>query len=215
MALTTNQILTLARAKLLEQSSEILTDATLLIYANLTQQDIYKRVFPNSHIASATVALTSGTGTLPATFGTLYGSGLDSANNIYEEVSIEDFDNKTLNRMMTVEGGSLKVYPTSVASIDIKYYPTFADLSAGSTPSINSYFQELIVYGVLARAFEDLQDEALSVFYAGKYETELEKRIKIQSNYEENNVRGGQMFSEQRLISDNGGFGFGTSPDRF
>lgn len=215
MALTTNQIISLARAKLLEQTTEILTDATLLIYANLTQQDIYKRVFPNSHILSATVALTNGVGTLPTRFGTLYGSGLDSSENTYEEVSIEDFDNKTLNRMMTVESNTLKVYPTSVSSIDIKYYPTFADISAGSNPTIDSYFQELIVYGILARAFEDLQDEALSIFYSGKYETELEKRIKIQSNYEENNVRGGQMFTEQRLISDSGGITFGSSPNYF
>lgn len=216
MALTTNQIIALARAKLLEQTTEILTDTTLLIYANLTQQDIYKRVFPNSQILSATVSFTNGSSTdLPAAFGTAYGSALDSSNNIYEEVSIEDFDNKSLNRMFTYEAGVLKVYPNTVTSLAVKYYPTFSDITSGVNPSINSYFHELIVYGILARAFEDLQDEALSVFYSGKYEAELEKRIKIQSSYEENNQRGGQMFSEQRLISDNGGLSLGSSPNYF
>lgn len=214
MQLTTNQIISLSRAKLLEQTDEIVTDTTLLIYANLTQQDIYKRVFPNSQILSATVTLTNGVGSLPASFGTLYGSGQDSARNIFEEVSIEDFDNKTLNQSMTVEGGQLKVYPTSTASIDIKYYPTFADISSSVNPSIDSYFQEPIVYGILARAFEDLQDEELSTFYTNKYEKMLKDRISIQSSYEENNQRGGQMFSEQNLIGGSG-FGLGSSPNYF
>jgi hypothetical protein len=202
--MTTNQIIALARAKLLEQTSEILIDTTLLIYANLTQQDIYKRVFPNSQILSATVILTNGVGTLPASFGTLYGSGLDSSNNIYEELSIEDFDNKTLNYSMTVEGGTLKVFPSTVTSIAIKYYPTFADISTSVNPSIDSYFQEPIVYGILARAFEDLQDEELANNYMMKYEKMIADRIKIQSNYEESNIRGSQMFTYQNLISDSG-----------
>jgi hypothetical protein len=202
--MTTNQIIALARAKLLEQTSEILTDTTLLIYANLTQQDIYKRVFPNSQILSSTVALSNGVGTLPASFGTLYGSGLDSSNNTYEEISIEDFDNKTLNRSMTVEGGTLKVFPSTLTSIAIKYYPTFADISTSVNPSIDSYFQEPIIYGILARAFEDLQDEELANNYMMKYEKMISDRIKIQSNYEESNIRGSQMFTYQNLISDSG-----------
>jgi hypothetical protein len=198
--MTTNQIILLARNKLLEQTTEILSDSTLLLYANLTQQDIYKRVFPNSHVLSSTVALTNGVGTLPTNFGTLYGSGLDSANNMFEELSIEDFDNKTLERSMTVEGGTLRVYPTTTASISVKYYPTFADLSSSVNPTIESYFHELIVYGILSRAFEDLQDESLATFYSGKYESEISKRISIQSNYEENNQRGGQMFNYISII---------------
>lgn len=208
MALTVVQIFSLARAKLLEATTEIISDETLLIYANLTQQDIIKRTFTNDKIQSATVTFTNGTGTLPATFGTMYGSAKDSADNVFEEVSIEDFDNKTLSRMIVVEGGALKCYPTTTASLSIKFYPVTTTLTVGSTPSVNDYFHECIVYGILERAFEDLQDESLSAYYAGKYEAKLTKQMGVQSNYEEGNQRGGQMFTNQNLI---GGTGSGSA----
>lgn len=199
--LTTNQILSLARAKLLEQTEEIITDTTLLIYANLTYQDLIKRTFTSNKILSSTVAFTLGEGALPATFGTMYGSAQDAYGNIFEEVSIEDFDNKVLERMITVEGGEFKVYPVETASLNIKYYPKWADLSLSQNPEIDEYFQELIVYGILTRAFEDLQDEQLAINYSNKYETEFQKKSSAQSNYEEGNQRGGQMFTYQRLIN--------------
>lgn len=198
--MTTNQIIALARLKLLEQTTEVIADTTLLLYANLTQQDIYKRVFPNNQILSTTIALTNGVGNLPTNFGTLYGPGFDSANNRYEELSIADFDAETLSNAVTIEGGDIKVLPTTLSSITIKYYPTFADLSAVVNPTIESYFHEPIVYGILGRAFEDLQDEQLATFYTGKYESMIKDRISIQSSYEEENQRGGQMFNYIPLI---------------
>lgn len=209
MQLTTTQIITLARAKLLETTPEILTDETLLIYANLTYHDLIKRTFTADSILSATVAFTNGVGTLPAGFGTLYGSAQDTGNRQFEEVSIEDFDNKTLSCMVTIEGGQIKAYPTTTATLNIKYYPTFDNLTItpSTTPGINEYFHELIVYGILSRAFEDLQDEELAMTYDKKYENGLLKKTSVQSNYEENNQRGGQMFTEQNLISGNNGFG--------
>jgi len=198
--MTIQQILQLSRIKLLEQTTEVVSDETLLLYANLTNIDLVKRLFTNDKILSATVSFTNGEGNLPSSFGTLYGSGKDSGDNNYEEVSIEDFDNKTLARMITVEGAKLKVYPEDVSSLDIKYYPTFATLTVASTPSVNEYFHECMVYGILERAFEDLQDESLSAFYKAKYESEVNRRAATQSNYEEGNVRGGQMFTYQSLI---------------
>jgi len=57
-----------------------------------------------------------------------------------------------------------------------------------------------LIYGTLARVYEDLQDESLSQFYEQKYERMINQRIAIESSYEENNQRGGQLFSEQTLI---------------
>jgi len=198
--MTIQQIIALARIKLLEQTTEVVSDETLLLYANLANIDLVKSTFTNDKILSATVAFTSGSGALPASFGTLYGSGQDTQNNTFEEVSIEDFDNRTIDRMITVEGGVFKIYPTTTTSVNIKYYPTFDTLTNSSTPSVNEYFHELVVYGILERAFEDLQDESLSAFYKSKYESELAKRLAKQSNYEEGNQRGGQMFSYVRLL---------------
>jgi len=198
--MTITQILQLARAKLLEATSEIISDETILLYANQANMDLTKRIFTNDKILSSTVTFTSGVGPLPSTFGTLYGSAQDSAGNVFEEVSIEDFDNKTLDRMITIEGGEFKIYPTTTTSVSIKYYPTFQTLTAGSTPTLNEYFHECIIYGILERAFEDLQDQELSSFYKTKYESEILRKMANQSNFEEGNQRGGQMFSYTRLI---------------
>jgi len=198
--MTIQQILALSRIKLLENTTEIISDETLLLYANLVDIDLVKRIFTNDKVLSDTISFVSGTGTLPATFGTLYGSAQDGSGNIFEEVSIEDFDNKTLSNMITIEGGVIKSYPTSTSSLSIKYYPTFATLTVSSTPSVNEYFHECMVYGILARAFEDLQDHELSSFYNGKYESMVSQKSSVQSNYEEGNQRGGAMFRYTKLI---------------
>lgn len=198
--MTIQQAIQLVRIKLLEQTSEVVSDETLLIYANLTNIDLVKRTFTNDKILSSTVTFTNGIGDLPTSFGTLYGSAQDSSGNVFEEVSIEDFDNKTLDRMITVEGGQFKIYPTTTTSVNIKYYPTFATLTVASTPSVNEYFHECIVYGILARAFEDLQDFEMATVYNAKYESMILQKSGIQSNYEEGNQRGGLLFTYTRLI---------------
>lgn len=199
MALTTTQIISLSRAKLLEATTEIISDTTILIYANLSYQDLIKRVFTNNKILSATITFTNGIGSLPSLFGTLYGSAQHDSE-VFEEVSIEDFDNKTLDSMITIEGGEFKVYPSTIASLDIKYYPTFAALTTSVNPSIDDYFHEAIVYGILERAFEDLQDQELSSYYKSKYENMIAQKASIQSNYEEANQRGSTMFTWTKIV---------------
>lgn len=200
--MTSNNIITLARNKLLETTTEILKDDVLYIYANLSQEDIAKKTFTNDKIKSATVAFSSGVGSLPTDFGTLYGDAFDTANNFYPEMTIEDFKKETLNYGVTIEAGTIKVLPNTVASLTIKYWPTFADMTSAVNPSIPTYFHECIVYGILYRAFEDLQDWELSKFFREKYESELKQKIETMSNYEENNVRSSQMFSAQNLLDN-------------
>jgi hypothetical protein len=198
--MTVTQILSLARAKLLEQTTEIISDETLLIYADLVHKDLLKKVFTNNKVLSATVTFTSGSGTLPSLFGTLYGSAKDANDNVFEEVSIEDFDNRTLDQMVTIEGGTIKCYPTSTTALSIKYYPTAATLTVGATLAVDEYFHECMVYGIVARAFEDLQDQELSSFFQSKYNALLSEKMAVQSNFEEGNQRGGQLFTYTRLL---------------
>jgi len=199
ITLTTNQILALARAKLLETTTELLTDETLLIYANLSQDDIAKKTFTNDKIASATITFTSGVGALPAAFGTAYGDAEDTNGNFYKELSIEDFNKEITDYSFTIEGGTIKCFPTTTTSLTLKYYPTYAALTSTVNPSINSYFSEMILYGILYRAYEDLQDFELSKYFREKYEAELTSKISTQSSYEENNQTG-EFFSYQQLI---------------
>lgn len=200
--MTSNNIILLARNKLLESTTEILKDDVLYIYANLSQEDIAKKTFTNDKIKSATVTFTSGVGTLPTDFGTLYGDAFDTANNFYPEMTIEDFKKETLSYGVTIEGGTIKVLPNTVASLTIKYWPTFADMTSAVNPTIPTYFHECIVYGILYRAFEDLQDWELSKFFREKYNSELKEKIETMSNYEEANVRSSQMFSAQNLLGN-------------
>lgn len=203
--MTTTQLITLVRAKILEAEDNIVTDATLLIYANWSYKDIIKKVFPNSAIKSATVNFVNGVGSLPADFGTLYTDAVDTNLNVYPELSISDFArNGNLGNGLAVEGGTLKVSPLSVASLPIKYYPTFAALSASSDPAFNEYFEEPILYGMMYRAYEDLQDVELSKEFKQKYDDMIKERISVLSNYEEDAQRGGVMFNGLSIIGNNG-----------
>ncbi len=210
--MTTNEILTLVRKKILETSQEIVSDETLLIYANLVQEDIIKRAFPNNQIQSATVNFTSGVGSLPTYFGTLYGDP-EYSNSFYPELSIDDFLKETLPQAVTIEGGTIKVLPSTTSTLNIKYYRTYPTITLSVNPSFDSFFHEPIVYGILTRAEEDLQDQELADYYGKKYEDMLNRKIATQSNYEEGNQRAGQMFAEQQLITDNSSFS--SDPNRF
>lgn len=195
--MTTAQILELSRLKLLESGTEIISDTTLLIYANLAHKDVIKKAFPNTAVTTATVTFTSGVGTLPATFGTLYTDAYDVNNNIFPEVSISDFirNNASSINSVVIEGGTIKVSPSSTTSLTIKFYPTYDTLTSSVNPTIDEYLHEPIIYGILARAFEDLQDPELSQFYEKKFDVMLEKKLSNLSNYEEEAQRGGVMFN--------------------
>jgi hypothetical protein len=193
-------MLNLSRAKLLETTPEIISDESMIIYMNLVNMDLNKRIFTNDKILSTTISFTGGVGTLPLTFGTLYGSAQDSGGSVFEEVSIEDFDNKILSNMITIEGGVIKCFPTTTTSLAIKFYPIFDTLTPGSTPAINEYFHECLIYGLLERCYEELQDQELSSFYHSKYESMISQKASSQSNYEEANARGGSMFTWTKII---------------
>lgn len=200
--MTTNQIVTLVRNKVLETTNEIIKDEVVLIYLNLSQEDIGKKIFTNDKIKSASVSFSSGLGTLPTDFGTLYGDAFDLANNFYSELSIEDFKKEIQPRAVTIEDGVIKVLPASTSSLTIKYWPTYATMSSAVNPSIPSYFHEILVYGAIFRIFEDLQDWELSKFFREKYESELKQKAEVMSNYEEGNQRSSQMFAEQNLLDN-------------
>lgn len=201
-ALTTNQITTSARRKLLEETSDLVSDATILEYANQTYDDLKFRTRTNDQIKTATITFTNGVGTLPADFGTLYGDGYRSTTDKtpFSEKSISDFDSELYDNAVTIEDGEIKVTPSSETSLIIKYFPSYTALSSAQNPEINSYFHELIIYGILYRAYEDLQDEELSNYYEEKYEDKFEKKKRGLSSYEEGNQRGNQLFGYQKLM---------------
>jgi hypothetical protein len=198
--MTTLEILKLAKRKLLEATTDVIPDDILLIFTNQAYMDVYKRIFPMSDITSATLTLTGGTVTLPSAFGTMYGDATDADGNFYPEVPIEDFYREQIERMVTIEGGEIKAYPTTTTGLTVRYWPKPETLTNAVDPSIDEFFHEPIVYGILWRAHEDLQDEELSTFYKQKFEQMIMEKTSVQSNYEENNQRGAVMFNYQKLV---------------
>lgn len=207
--MTSNQIISLSRKKMLETTDDILDDATIELYLNEANIDLRIRLFPNNAIKTATISFTNGVGTLPTDFGTLYGDpyAVNSSSEIYPEVSINDFSREVQNRMVTIEGGIIKIAPNTTGSVVIKYYPNFETLDTVQNPTLPAYFHELYIYGILYRAFEDLQDEALSKYYSEKYEEMLMAKSANYSNYEEGNQRGGVLFNGIDMIGDGGNGG--------
>ena len=199
--MTTNQLKTIIRRKILEATTDVIPDSILLIYTNEAYKDVWKRLFTATDIDTTTITLTAGVGTLPSTFGTAYGEAVGNDGNLYTEVSINDFVKETIPYAYTIEDGEIKCSDTTVANLTMKYWPKPDELVSGSTPSINEYFHEPIIYGAMSRAYEDLQDEELSAFYKNKFSTELGERLAAQSVYEETNQKGAVMFTHQNLIT--------------
>jgi len=202
MLLTSTQISSAIRRKILEQTSDLVTDEVLFFNMNLAYDDIKIRTFTNDQIKTATVAFTAGVGTLPADFGTLYGPGFKTTTDKtpFEEKSIADFNRDGITEAMTIEGGTIKVSPDSTTSLIIKYYPTYAELTALQNPEINSYLHELIIPGTIYRIYEDLQDETLSAYWKNVFDTDITTKSGYLSNYQEDNSDGGQMFNYVRII---------------
>ena len=202
--MTTSEILQIVRLKLLEAGQELVSDTTLLIYANLSYKDIIKKAKINSSITPATISFTGGVGTLPATFGALYGYPEDSNGNIFPNLSIADFErqNESGVQAVTIEGGEIKVSPDTTSSLSIKFYPTYPTLTSLVDPSIDEYLHEPIVYGVLARAFEDLQDFEMAQLNMNKFNNMLKDKLDTIQDYDSQSQQGGQMFNGISILGN-------------
>jgi hypothetical protein len=203
-SLTTTQIQDAIRRKILEESTDIVTDATILLNINFTYDDLKFRTFTNDQLDQATITLANGVGTLPATFGTAYGVGFASTTDKtpYNERSLPDFDRSVDEYAFTIDkrNNQILVTPTSTPELILRFWPTYAALTTSQNPELNEYLHELLIYGAMARIHEDLQNEQLSDYYEQKYEEKLAKKISALSNYDEENMGGNEFFSYQKLI---------------
>jgi hypothetical protein len=138
-------------------------------------------------------------------------NAFQSVDNLFPELSIDDFQKQTMGQAVTIESGTIKVYPTTTASLTVKYYPTIPDMTSVVNTVLDTYFQECLIPGTLARVYEDLQDESLADRYSVKYENMLNQKIAVQSNYEEGNQRAGQMFNGVDML----GQANSTNPNYF
>ena len=198
--MTTNEITQAARRKVLETTSEIVSDSTVLLYANQSYKEVWKRAFTSNQVITADIVCSNGVCTLPSDYGRMYSRTIDSDNNQFAEMSIADYHQTDPLSAFTIDEGDLLITDTEVTLLTIRYYIEPATLTAAVNPSIDEYLHEPIVYGIVWRIHEDLQDEELSTHYKKKFDEELSRRLTSQSAYEEANQRGGEMFGYQTLI---------------
>lgn len=201
--LTTSQIIALARKKLLETSTAIFTDDDLLLYANLTKDDIAKRLFSDDLIVPTTLVFSGGVATKPSDFESHYlskDSNVPGVGNTFQWVNIEDFRAGKYDRMLCLIAGSIYAYPTNTALTYTDYYKKLPDMSLSVNPTLDASLLECIVYGILYRGFEDLQDFELSKEFRNKFEVEFGIKGQAVSFSSENSQQGGEMFNGIAII---------------
>lgn len=198
--MTTNEITDTARRKVLETTTDIISDATVLLYANLAYQDVFKVAVASDDVITADISCTNGVCTLPTRYGRMYGKGIDQDGNEFEEVSIANYHQTDPLWAFTIDNGQLLISNDDVTTLTIRYFEEPETLTTSVNPSINSYFHEPIMYGTVWRIYEDLQDEELSIYFKKVFNDDLKERMSKQSTYEETNQKGNQLFEYQKLI---------------
>ena len=203
MILTTTQILSLTRKKILEQSTAIFTDDDLLVYANLAKDDMAKRLFSDDLIVQATLSFTGGIATKPTDFESHYlskDSNTPGQGNPFEWVNIEDFRAGKYQRMLTLINGAINVFPTNTSTIYMDYYKKVADMTPSGSPGLDSSLSLALVYKTAAFAFQDLQDIELAEYFEKKFEIEFGVKGQSISFSNENSQQGGEMFNPITIV---------------
>lgn len=195
--MTTIQIISDTRKRLLELSSGVIEDDQIIGWMNLNLTKISQEILTQDRIKKTTFTFTSGETTLPTNFLSFYFA------KDYNWYSIEDFENDVATNMLCRIENTIKIKPTTITSLDVYYYRKPIDLSL-LTPSVEpelpTLLHEAIVLGTVSRALEALQEFELSNLYLQKYTTFVtEARITV-SNIEEKGFKSKQFFSYQKLI---------------
>jgi hypothetical protein len=215
-SLTTAQIVAFARAKVLELSDAVLSDAALLAYANQSKDEVALRAPSQRDLASTSLAVTAGVATVPSGYASFYGckdSQVPGQGNEYRSVSLEDYRAGAHERMIVRLGAQFLVYPAISGTLYLDHYALPADLAlTGSDPTADPTLHEVIAYGVVWRALEDLQDLEQSQYYRSKFEADLALRASALSQREEEPQDSGALFNGIDII---GGGSRASDPDRW
>jgi hypothetical protein len=151
------------------------------------------------------IPFVAGVGVLPPDFSSFYqasDSNVLGKGNTFDWYELDDFNTLSTDQYgLTVQGNELRLNPLT-PGIYFSYKRKAADmtLSTGSIPDLPSTFHETIIYGIVYRALEDLQDELDANIYEGKYERRIEQKSDTLSDLEETGQNSGVLFSDIRII---------------
>lgn len=202
--MTSSGIISQARKKVLELTTEIVSDDDLYLYGNQAKDEIAKRLFSKDLLKQITLSFSSGSVAAPSDFESFYNATDQSASGgtMWDWMSNQDFDNQVAPYMLTYLEGNIKVYPTSTPTIYLKYWKKLVDFSANVQPTLDSFLHDLIVDGIVWRALEDLQEFDLSTRFLNKFESRLAMKASAISQSEEKGQRGGSLFNYVNLLPD-------------
>lgn len=215
----TVDILKLARKKLLENTQEIFSDEDLLLYGNLTKDELAKRYLGNRGIKKATLNFVNGEVARPTDWNGMYfaNSTGQKGGNEYKMVNIGDYYGDKYPYMLVEEDGMLK-NNNGASQVTVWYFKKLSDIAISPTiidppAELNDFLHELIVYGIVWRGFEDAQDFELSKYFKDKFEAEYTIRTSHLSELEEAPMESGEMFEP---LPDLNFSGYGASdPNRW
>lgn len=216
----TVDIIKLARKKLLESTTEIFSDDDLVLYANITKDELAKRYLGNRLIKKTTLSFSGGEVTRPTDWNGHYfcnDTGAKNGNR-YDMVNISDYYADKYPYMIVEEDGKIK-NNTGANTLYEWYYKKLSDMAVGGTPvdppaELDDLLHELIIYGIVWRGFEDAQDFELSKYFKDKFEAEYEIRTSKLSELEEAPMKSTELF-EPLPDLNMGSYGGSNDPNRW
>lgn len=155
--------------------------ATIPDFIRLAEADLQVRAKLSQWDSSATVSLTSGSGSLPSDFAhaqsVYYGTDwvllhLPAAQYDSLAVAGESGDPE----WFTIRGSSLHVYPYYTGDVTLKYAARFTPLSdSATTNSLLTLFPDAYLNGSLAQAANWTQDDAALTKYSALFEASVRR----------------------------------------
>ncbi len=143
-----------------------LCEADLQVRAKLTQWD-----------TTASVSVTSGTGSLPSDFAHAISVSYPAGDYTIEFIPQASFDGFAAPEQSgepiyyTIRGSSLLVYPYVTASVTLAYTARFTALSdSATTNSLLTLFPDAYLYGSLVHAHDYIKDDAAVQKYSALFE---------------------------------------------
>lgn len=197
----------MARNKILEKTEVIFSDAQLLLFANQSKDDIALKAPNQDHLTMTTLGFVAGLATKPTDFQTHYltkDSSTPGVGNEYFWMNIKDFQKGVattgLTRLISQMGSNLQIFPVENKTLYTWYYKKLPDMALADVCPLQQGFQEACMYGIVYRAFEDLQDFELGKYFETIYKTKIIEKGRDISLSDENSRNNGALFNGIQII---------------
>lgn len=155
--------------------------STIPDFIRLAEADLQVRAKLSEWDASATVAMTSGSGALPSDFGHAQ-SVILPEDWVLQHLPAAQYDAVAVGgdtgdpEWFTIRGSTLQVFPLYTGDLTLKYAARFTPLSTtATTNSLLTLFPDAYLNGSLAQAANWTQDDAALTKYSALFEASVRR----------------------------------------